>query len=106
MAAMSSLRLDGGTDFFTYLTTRTGAEMVQLVQGMEDPKAQAALTAALLFAPSPVSGRATLPAKAKKALNAFVGFRCMFHLPHRSALTQLTHFQATTSTSLPSKNGL
>ncbi|ORY11533.1 mating-type protein MAT alpha 1-domain-containing protein [Clohesyomyces aquaticus] len=61
-----------------FLSTRTAAQMLQLVQGMSDPRAQATLTTRLLFAPPPPpdSGRMTTPEKAKKALNAFVGFRC------------------------------
>ncbi|KAL1613061.1 hypothetical protein SLS60_001293 [Paraconiothyrium brasiliense] len=84
MTPFSRVQVEGVTrnhsppDLINYLTTRTGAEIVQIMQGMQDPKAQAALTAALLYAPSPVSGRATVPEKAKKALNAFVGFRCYY----------------------------
>ena len=65
----------------TFLSTRSGCEMVQLLQSMQDPTAQAALTTALLFGPPVESSRATekTSEKAKKALNAFVGFRCRFH---------------------------
>ncbi|KAL5418553.1 hypothetical protein PMIN06_000612 [Paraphaeosphaeria minitans] len=76
MAAFS--RITNPPNLFTYLANCTGAEMVQIMQGMQDPKAKAVLTAALLCAPSPASGRATLPEKVKKALNAFVGFRCYY----------------------------
>lgn len=69
-------------DVFKYLTSRTGAEIVQLMQGMQDSGAQAALTTALLFMPSEVPSRATPPAKTKKALNSFVGFRSRFMVPY------------------------
>ncbi|KAF2477308.1 uncharacterized protein BDR25DRAFT_339254 [Lindgomyces ingoldianus] len=59
-----------------FLATRTAAQMLQLVQAMRDPGAQAALTTTLLLAPPAVSKHTTTPEKAKKALNAFVGFRC------------------------------
>ncbi|KAF2105211.1 MAT1-1-1 mating-type protein [Lophiotrema nucula] len=64
-----------------FLSTRTGAEMVQLVHAIGDPTAQAALTTALLFAPPVVSGRTTTPEKAekaKKAVNGFVAFRSYY----------------------------
>ncbi|KAJ4286945.1 hypothetical protein N0V90_012825 [Kalmusia sp. IMI 367209] len=61
-----------------FLTTYNGAEMMRVMHGMQDPRAQATLTAALLLAPPAVSSRATVPDKAKKALNAFVGFRCYY----------------------------
>jgi len=59
-----------------FLSTRSGAQMVQLVRAIREPAAQAALTASLLNLPPAVVGRSTTPEKAKKALNAFVGFRC------------------------------
>ncbi|KAH9866459.1 hypothetical protein IAQ61_008464 [Plenodomus lingam] len=64
-----------------YLTTRTGAQMAHLMRSIREPAAQAALTAALLAAPRivpAVAGRSTVPEKNKKALNAFVGFRCYY----------------------------
>lgn len=61
-----------------FLSTRSGAQMVQLVQAIQEPAAQAALTASLLTAPPAAVGRSSTPEKAKKALNAFVGFRCNF----------------------------
>ena len=63
-----------------FLSTRSGNQMVQLVQSIREPAAQAALTASLLFAPPAIAGRSITPEKAKKALNAFVGFRCRFAL--------------------------
>ena len=66
-----------------FLSTRSGRQMVQLLQSMQDPAAQAALTTALLFAKPVLPGRVTASdkcaEKTKKALNAFVGFRCTFH---------------------------
>nr|BAP25502.1 mating type protein 1 [Pseudopyrenochaeta lycopersici] len=61
-----------------FLITRSGGQMVQIVQAIREPAAQAALTASLLFAPPPIAGRSAVPEKAKKALNAFVGFRCYY----------------------------
>ncbi|KAH9868249.1 CDK-activating kinase assembly factor mat1 [Plenodomus biglobosus] len=58
-----------------FLSTRSGAQMVALMRSIREPAAQAALTAALLAAPpAPIK----VPEKAKKALNAFVGFRCYY----------------------------
>ncbi|KAF1947295.1 DNA binding protein with alpha box domain [Clathrospora elynae] len=63
-----------------FLCTRSGSQMVQLVQAIRVPMAQAALTSALLLIPPPppVASRSATPEKAKKALNAFVGFRCFY----------------------------
>ncbi|KAF2691513.1 MAT1-1-1 [Lentithecium fluviatile CBS 122367] len=61
-----------------FLSTRTGREMVELLQSMRDPTAQAALTTALLFSPPVASNPVATAKKAKKALNAFVGFRCYY----------------------------
>ncbi|OAL57031.1 MAT1-1-1 mating-type protein [Pyrenochaeta sp. DS3sAY3a] len=63
-----------------FLSTRTGREMAQLVQAIRQPAAQAVLTHSLLFVPPPVAGKIANPEKAKKALNAFVGFRCYYLL--------------------------
>jgi hypothetical protein len=51
-----------------FLQTRSGKQMVQLFRLIPEPAAQAA------------------PEKAKKALNAFVGFRCKYTTPHRSEI--------------------
>lgn len=80
-------RVPTSPEILNFLANRTGGEMVQLLQSMRDPSAQAALTAALLFSPAPSTSRATAPEKvsvknaekSKKALNAFVGFRCRLH---------------------------
>ncbi|KAH7381673.1 MAT1-1-1 mating-type protein [Pyrenochaeta sp. MPI-SDFR-AT-0127] len=61
-----------------FLSTRSGGQMVQIVQAIREPAAQAALTASLLFAPLPITSHKAIPEKAKKALNAFVGFRCYY----------------------------
>jgi hypothetical protein len=72
-----------------FLQTRSGKQMVQLFRLIPEPAAQAALTARLLLlAPQVMSGRHRFvaPEKAKKALNAFVGFRCKYTTPHRSEI--------------------
>ncbi|KAF1958727.1 hypothetical protein CC80DRAFT_18133 [Byssothecium circinans] len=61
-----------------FLASRTGHQMVQLMQAMRDPAAQATLTTALLIGPPLVAARAAPVEKPKKALNAFVGFRCYY----------------------------
>jgi hypothetical protein len=68
-----------------FLQTRSGKQMVQLFRLIPEPAAQAALTARLLLlAPPVMSGhrRLVAPEKAKKALNAFVGFRCKYTTHH------------------------
>ena len=59
-----------------FIATRNGLQMTNLVQAIQTPASQATFTAALLVLPSATSGRSNTPEKAKKALNAFVGFRC------------------------------
>lgn len=71
-----------------FLSTRSGEQMMQLVQSIREPAAQATLTASLLALPPTVSTKSAPPEKARKALNAFVGFRCRFHSHFRP--TQLT----------------
>lgn len=81
--------------------------MVYLLQNMQDPKARAVLTNTLLLAPPPVvstrATSATVSEKTKKALNAFVGFRCMSNSCHNmqttNPLSRLLHL-------LPSIQGL
>ncbi|KAF2625950.1 MAT1-1-1 [Macroventuria anomochaeta] len=63
-----------------FLSTRSGDQMMQLVQSIREPAAQATLTASLLFVPPTVGTRTTAPEKTRKALNAFVGFRCYYIL--------------------------
>jgi hypothetical protein len=85
MSALQSklIRDPTSPEISDFLSTRSGCEMVQLLQSMQDPTAQAALTTALLFSPPVVTSRLTasdkISGKTKKALNAFVGFRCKFH---------------------------
>lgn len=67
-----------------FLSSRSGTQMVELVQSISEPSAQGALASALAYSPpassnevvtdGPVSVEST--GKAKKALNAFVGYRC------------------------------
>jgi hypothetical protein len=63
-----------------FLTTRTGNQMLTLMSALREPAAQAALTASMLKVPPLLvpAGKAFTSEKAKKALNAFVGFRCKF----------------------------
>nr|AER26940.1 MAT1-1-1 mating-type protein [Didymella pinodes] len=63
-----------------FLSTRSGEQMMQLIQSISEPAAQAALTASLLTLPPTVSTKIAPPEKAKKALNAFVGYRCYYIL--------------------------
>ncbi|KAF2643448.1 hypothetical protein P280DRAFT_488475 [Massarina eburnea CBS 473.64] len=60
------------------LTANSSFEVLQVMRAVRSPAAQAALTTMLLNAPPPVVERAAPPEKAKKALNAFVGFRCYY----------------------------
>ena len=62
-----------------FLSTRSGDQMMQLVQSIRAPAAQATLTASLLFVPPIVAPQNAPLEKTRKALNAFVGFRCKFH---------------------------
>nr|AAR04446.1 DNA binding protein with alpha box domain [Pleospora sp. P107] len=75
---MALVRDPTGAEIARFLATRTGAQMVQLMRCIKEPTAEAAFTAKLLFALPAVSGRSTAPEKARKALNAFVGFRCYY----------------------------
>nr|AHY81324.1 MAT1-1-1 mating-type protein [Stagonosporopsis tanaceti]AIT18256.1 MAT1-1-1 mating type protein [Stagonosporopsis tanaceti] len=61
-----------------FLVTRSGDQMSQLVQALTTPAAQAALTRSMLLLPPKVTPKVAPPEKAKKALNAFVGFRCYY----------------------------
>ena len=77
-----------------FLSTRSGEQMMQLIQSISEPAAQAALTASLLTLPPTVSTKIAPPEKAKKALNAFVGYRCKFHLhirPSKLTTSRLLH---------------
>ncbi|KAF7444748.1 Mating type 1-1 protein [Pyrenophora tritici-repentis] len=64
-----------------FLANRSGAQMLQLMRYIREPAAQVAFANQMMNLPAPVSNsRATpeLVQKPKKALNAFVGFRCEF----------------------------
>lgn len=74
--AMAIPRDPTSAEIAFFLSTRNCEQMVQLVQAIREPAAQAALTTSLLLAPPLVASRNPTPEKAKKALNAFVGFRC------------------------------
>lgn len=74
-----------------FLSTRSGDQMMQLVQSIREPAAQATLTASLLALPPTVSTKSAPSEKARKALNAFVGFRCKFHSHFRP--TKLMKFR-------------
>nr|ANK36056.1 MAT1-1-1 [Didymella tanaceti]ANK36059.1 MAT1-1-1 [Didymella tanaceti]ANK36065.1 MAT1-1-1 [Didymella tanaceti] len=63
-----------------FLSTRSGDQMMQLVQSIREPTAQAALTASLILVPPTVVTKSAPPEKTRKALNAFVGFRCYYIL--------------------------
>nr|AER26943.1 MAT1-1-1 mating-type protein [Longididymella clematidis] len=63
-----------------FLSTRSGDQMMQIVQSIREPVAQATLTASLLFVPPTVATKSAPPEKTRKALNAFVGFRCYYIL--------------------------
>nr|AER26921.1 MAT1-1-1 mating-type protein [Longididymella vitalbae] len=63
-----------------YLSTRSGDQMMQIVQSIREPVAQATLTASLLFLPPTVGTKSAPLEKTRKALNAFVGFRCYYIL--------------------------
>nr|QBK47382.1 MAT1-1 [Neocamarosporium betae] len=78
--AMAIPRDPTNAEIARFLSTRSGAQMLQLMRSLREPAAQAALTAAMLLMPPPppVSGRSTTSDKNKKALNAFVGFRCYY----------------------------
>ncbi|KAJ4983497.1 hypothetical protein SVAN01_11012 [Stagonosporopsis vannaccii] len=61
-----------------FLITRSGDQMLQLVQSLRAPVAQAALTKTMLWFPPKATVKVSPPEKARKALNAFVGFRCYY----------------------------
>ncbi|KAF1934334.1 MAT1-1-1 [Didymella exigua CBS 183.55] len=77
---MVVLRDPTSAEIAYFLSTRSGDQMVQLVQSIREPAAQATLTASLLAIPPAVITKSALPEKTRKALNAFVGFRCYYIL--------------------------
>lgn len=77
---MSAPRDPTSAEIALFLSTRSGDQMMQLVQSIREPAAQATLTASLLFVPPTVGTQISASQeKPRKALNAFVGFRCKFH---------------------------
>ena len=74
--AMAIVRDPTGPEIAHFVATRSTMQMTKLVQAIQTPAAQAVFTAALLALPSAMDGHSTTPEKVKKALNAFVGFRC------------------------------
>nr|CAP08779.1 mating type 1-1 protein [Pyrenophora tritici-repentis] len=64
-----------------FLANRSGAQMLQLMRYIREPAAQVAFANQMMNLPAPVSNRRATPElvqKPKKALNAFVGFRCYY----------------------------
>lgn len=70
-----------------FMATRNGAEMARLMHSINDPSAQHAFATALGHSPTDATAApqdSPEAPKNKKALNAFVAFRCksqsLFHL--------------------------
>ncbi|KAH7078556.1 MAT1-1-1 [Paraphoma chrysanthemicola] len=63
-----------------YIKGRSGSDILEMMRSLRSPADQVALTTALLFAGplTLVEEPAAAPEKAKKALNAFVGFRTYY----------------------------
>ncbi|PVI06562.1 hypothetical protein DM02DRAFT_667446 [Periconia macrospinosa] len=72
----SAIRQPTSLEISQFIASRTPQEMAELMHSVSHPAAHATLTAALLHT-SPREPEA-LPEKNKKALNAFVGFRCYY----------------------------
>jgi hypothetical protein len=67
----------------TLFSGRSGADIVRLMRSLRDPAEQAALTVALLARSSAVRDPGVgLSEKTKKALNAYLGFRCKLYHSH------------------------
>ncbi|USP82654.1 Mating-type protein MAT-1 [Curvularia clavata] len=75
---MDSAREPTEDEIARFLATRTSAQMLQLMRCIKEPAAQFAFTAKLLTINPAKSVEPTVPPRAKKALNAFVGFRCYY----------------------------
>nr|Q9Y8D3.1 RecName: Full=Mating-type protein MAT-1 [Curvularia kusanoi]AAD33443.1 mating type protein MAT-1 [Curvularia kusanoi] len=75
---MNLTRDPTGAEIARFIATRTGAQMVELMRCISEPAAQAAFTANLLAAPPVVDARPAASERARKALNAFVRFRCYY----------------------------
>lgn len=78
-ADVSAVRQPTSLEISQFIASRTPQEMAELMHSVSHPAAHATLTAALLHT-SPREPEAALPEKNKKALNAFVGFRCKLDL--------------------------
>nr|Q9Y8C7.1 RecName: Full=Mating-type protein MAT-1 [Curvularia ellisii]AAD33449.1 mating type protein MAT-1 [Curvularia ellisii] len=75
---MDSARAPTEDEIAKFLATRTSSQMLQLMRCIKQPAAQFAFTAKLLTITPVKNTPPTVPEKAKKALNAFVGFRCYY----------------------------
>nr|AML61199.1 mating type protein MAT-1 [Curvularia lunata] len=75
---MDSARAPTEDEIAKFLATRTSSQMLQLMRCIKEPAAQFAFTAKLLTITPVKSNPPAVPEKAKKALNAFVGFRCYY----------------------------
>lgn len=64
-----------------FLATRTTNQMLRIMSEVREPMAQMHLTTAMLHIPPVVAAESAPPEKAKKALNAFVGYRCKLTFP-------------------------
>jgi hypothetical protein len=67
-------------EVFTYICTRNTQEIAHLMRGFEEPATQAMFAATLLMTPRISAAPRMIPEKIKKAMNAFVGFRCKYQL--------------------------
>lgn len=77
---MTEIKTFSPEEVFRYICTRNTQEIAHLMRGFGEPAAQAMFAATLLLAPRIVAGPSATPEKIKKAMNAFVGFRCTYHL--------------------------
>jgi hypothetical protein len=97
-------------EFQQYGFAPTGQQVINMIMGIADPAAKVAFVTRMLLAPQvPVDSGATSEKgvkteKVKKALNAFVGFRCKYNpLALCATLTDL--LQATISPFPSSRSG-
>lgn len=72
-----AVRQPTGNEIARFIATRTLGEMLELMQNITSPAAHATITAALIRT-QPRAEPVVVHEK-KKALNAFVGFRCEYH---------------------------
>jgi hypothetical protein len=89
---IASTRAPTQAEIRDYLLTLNGLDMVHIMRGITEPAAQVAFATKLLLTPPLIVGPNATPEKAdkaKKALNAFVGFRCTYNsLPFCLTLTE------------------